>query len=170
MLFANISALNGEPPAIPYAAGTPQGVLDNVRILRFNDLEMAERVIERDGAHLAAVLVDPMPWRMGLIPGTHEFLSGLRELTKAHGILLIFDEVISLRASWHGTQGLIGVTPDLTTMAKIIGGGFPVGAVGGSNRSIRRRGVRRPSLRSANARRGSTTGHRSSNGARIGQR
>ena len=120
-----------EPPAIPYAAGTPQGVLDNVRVLRFNDLAMAERVLERDGAQLAAVLVDPMPWRMGLIPGTHEFLSGLRALCDAHGILLIFDEVISLRASWRGAQGLIGVMPDLTTMAKIIGGGFPVGAVGG---------------------------------------
>jgi glutamate-1-semialdehyde 2,1-aminomutase len=121
-----------EPPAIPAAAGTPDGVLDNVRVLRFNDVDMAERIIERDGSRLAAVLVDPMPWRMGLIPGTREFLSRLRELTSAHGIVLIFDEVISLRASWGGAQGLIGVTPDLTTMAKIIGGGFPVGAVGGS--------------------------------------
>jgi glutamate-1-semialdehyde 2,1-aminomutase len=121
-----------EPPSIPYAAGTPIGVLDNVRVLRFNDVEMAERVIERDASKLAAVLVDPMPWRMGLIPGTREFLARLRELTSAHGIVLIFDEVISLRASWGGAQGLVGVTPDLTTMAKIIGGGFPVGAVGGS--------------------------------------
>ncbi|MEZ4571712.1 MAG: aminotransferase class III-fold pyridoxal phosphate-dependent enzyme [Thermomicrobiales bacterium] len=136
--FAGVSTImprdawtDDEPPAIPYAAGTPQGVLENVRVLRFNDLEMAERVIDRDGDRLAAVLVDPMPWRMGLIPGSEEFLKGLRELTEAHGIVLIFDEVISLRASWSGTQGLIGVTPDLTTMAKIIGGGFPVGAVGG---------------------------------------
>ncbi|CAN5730727.1 aspartate aminotransferase family protein [soil metagenome] len=120
-----------EPPSIPYAAGTPRGVLDNVRVLRFNDLQMAERVIERDGSQLAAVLVDPMPWRMGLIAGTEAFLKGLRALTEAHGIALIFDEVISMRASWQGAQGLIGVTPDLTTMAKIIGGGFPVGAVGG---------------------------------------
>ena len=121
-----------EPPPIPYAAGTPQGVLDNVRVLRFNDLELAEQVIERDGSQLAAVLVDPMPWRMGLIAGTSAFLAGLRELCDSHGIVLIFDEVISLRASWRGAQGLIGVTPDLTTMAKIIGGGFPVGAVGGA--------------------------------------
>ena len=120
-----------EPPAIPYAAGTPQGVLDNVRVLRFNDIEMAERLVERDGSQLAAVLVDPMPWRMGLIAGTEAFLKSLRALTEAHGIVLIFDEVISLRASFHGTQGLTGVHPDLTTMAKIIGGGFPVGAVGG---------------------------------------
>ncbi len=101
--FAGVSTViprdawsDSEPLAIPYAAGTPQGVLDNVRVLRFNDLEMAQRVIERDGAQLAAVLVDPMPWRMGLIAGTHEFLNGLRELTTAHGIVLIFDEVISL--------------------------------------------------------------------------
>ncbi len=136
--FAGVSTIvprdgwdSAEPPVTPYAAGTPQGVLDNVRVLRFNDLEMAERVIERDGAKLAAVLVDPMPWRMGLIPGTRDFLAGLRALCDAHGIVLIFDEVISLRASWSGAQGLVGVTPDLTTMAKIIGGGFPVGAVGG---------------------------------------
>lgn len=136
--FAGVSTImprdtwtTGEPPAIPYAAGTPQGVLDNVRVLRYNDLDMAERVIERDGEKLAAVLVDPMPWRMGAILGKQEFLAGLRELCDAHGILLIFDEVISLRASWRGAQGLLGVMPDLTTMAKIIGGGFPVGAVGG---------------------------------------
>jgi glutamate-1-semialdehyde 2,1-aminomutase len=124
---------DAEPPSIAYAAGTPDGVLDNVRVLRFNDIEMAERVIERDAGKLAAVLVDPMPWRMGLIPGSQEFLGRLRELTSAHGIVLIFDEVISLRASFQGAQGLVGITPDLTTMAKIIGGGFPVGAVGGSS-------------------------------------
>lgn len=120
-----------EPPSIPYAAGTPQGVLDDVVVLRYNDVELAERVIEREAKRLAAILVDPMPWRMGLIAGTREFLGRLRELADTHGIVLIFDEVIALRASYHGAQGLVGVTPDLTTMAKIIGGGFPVGAVGG---------------------------------------
>src|SRR5690606_2191832 len=119
------------PPSVPYAAGTPQGVLDDVVVLRYNDVELAERVIEREAGRLAAILVDPMPWRMGLIAGTREFLGRLRELADAHGIVLIFDEVIALRASYHGAQGLVGVTPDLTTMAKIIGGGFPVGAVGG---------------------------------------
>ncbi|HEX2281683.1 MAG TPA: aminotransferase class III-fold pyridoxal phosphate-dependent enzyme [Thermomicrobiales bacterium] len=89
-------------------------------------------MIERHRDGLAAVLVDPMPFRLGLIPGQIEFLQRLRDLTRTHGIVLIFDEVITLRAAYGGLQSVIGVTPDLTTMAKIIGGGFPVGAVGGS--------------------------------------
>lgn len=119
------------PPSTPYAKGTPAGVTDNVIVLRYNDIDMAEKVIEREHERLAGILVDPMPWRMGLIPGSRDFLGRLRELADAHGIVLIFDEVIALRASYSGAQGLVGVTPDLTTMAKIIGGGFPVGALGG---------------------------------------
>lgn len=120
-----------EPVAVAYAKGTPDGVLQNVKVIRYNDLEMMERVLERDHESLAAVLIDPMPWRMGLIPGETGYLARLREMTSAYGIVLIFDEVISLRAGFGGAQELSGVTPDLTTMAKIIGGGFPVGAVGG---------------------------------------
>lgn len=65
------------------------------------------------------------------MPGTREFLEALRAVTAAHGILLIFDEVISFRVGYHGAQGYVGVRPDLTTLGKIIGGGFPVGAVAG---------------------------------------
>jgi glutamate-1-semialdehyde 2,1-aminomutase len=75
--------------------------------------------------------MDPVPNRVGLIPARSEFLGTLREVTAAHGILLIFDEVISFRVGYHGAQGAFGVRPDLTTFGKIIGGGFPVGAVGG---------------------------------------
>lgn len=121
-----------EPPSTPYAAGTPSGVTDFVKILRYNDVALLERTLERHRDELAAVLIDPMPWRMGLIAGDDVFLERLREMTREFGIVLIFDEVISLRASRGGAQALLGVTPDLTTMAKIIGGGFPVGAVGGS--------------------------------------
>ncbi|MFW6074682.1 MAG: aspartate aminotransferase family protein [Chloroflexota bacterium] len=120
-----------DPPSIGYAAGTPSGVTDFVKVLRYNDLEMLERKLTRHRHEIAAVLIDPMPWRMGLIPIHPTFVRRLREMTERFGIVLIFDEVISLRASHHGAQGLIDVTPDLTTMAKIIGGGFPVGAVGG---------------------------------------
>lgn len=122
-----------EPPATAYAQGAPQGVLDDVVVLRYNDSELMERLIERHKGELAAVLIDPMPWRMGLIAGEGGFLNRLRELTRAYGIVLIFDEVISLRAAYGGMQSVAGVTPDMTTMAKIIGGGFPVGAVGGSS-------------------------------------
>src|SRR5690606_2519397 len=76
------------PPSVPYAAGTPQGVLDDVVVLRYNDVELAERVIEREAGRLAAILVDPIPWRMGLIAGTREFLGRLRGLADAHGIVL----------------------------------------------------------------------------------
>jgi glutamate-1-semialdehyde 2,1-aminomutase len=120
------------PVATAYGEGTPASILENVLVLRYNDAHMAEEQLERHSDELAAVLVDPMPWRMGLIQGTGEFLNRLRELTKRHGIVLIFDEVITLRVGPGGVQREIGIVPDLTTMGKIIGGGFPVGAFGGS--------------------------------------
>jgi glutamate-1-semialdehyde 2,1-aminomutase len=119
-------------PATAPSFGPPDGVLENVLVLRYNDTAAVERLLTERHAEIAAVLVDPMPQRVGFIEGTPEFLGALRDLTRAYGIVLIFDEVISLRAGYRGMQGRIGVTPDMTTMAKIIGGGFPVGAVGGS--------------------------------------
>ena len=77
------------------------------------------------------MILDPVPNRVGLMPARAEFLDAMREVTAAHGILLIFDEVISFRVGYRGAQGAFGVRPDLTTFGKIIGGGFPVGAVGG---------------------------------------
>lgn len=121
-----------DPAGVPYSAGTPESVLDAVVVLPFNDSDATERLIERHRDELAAVLLDPMPRSLGLYPAEPVFLSRLRELTRAYGIVLIFDEVISLRADFGGMQGLLGVTPDLTAMGKIIGGGFPVGALGGS--------------------------------------
>jgi len=121
-----------EPPSLAYSAGTPDGVLGNVIVSRLNDLALTERLIERNWRDLAAVLIDPMPMRAGLIPADLPFLNALREMTRERGIVLIFDEVIALRNAAGGTQSLLGITPDLTTMGKIIGGGMPVGAVGGS--------------------------------------
>lgn len=121
-----------EPPSTAYYHGSPGAMLDDVVVSRYNDTELTERLIEAQRDSLAAVLVDPMPFRMGLISGQVAFLERLREMTRDHGIVLIFDEVISLRAAYGGYQSVLGVTPDMTTMAKIIGGGFPVGAVGGS--------------------------------------
>lgn len=119
------------PASIAYSKGTPPSVLEDVVVLPFNYPELAAARIEREARHLAAVILDPMPNRVGLIPARAEFLRRIREVTAAHGILLIFDEVISFRVGYHGAQGVFGVTPDLTTFGKIIGGGFPVGAVGG---------------------------------------
>jgi len=123
---------DGDPISTAYSHGTPQSVLDEVVVLRFNHTEMAERRISEHKHELAAVLIDPMPLRAGLVQAEPDFLQRLRELCDAHGIVLIFDEVISLRTAYGGAQSTLGVTPDMTTMAKIIGGGFAVGAFGGS--------------------------------------
>jgi glutamate-1-semialdehyde 2,1-aminomutase len=120
-----------EPVSVPYSRGTAASVLDDVLVLPFNHPGLAAARIERHAAELAAVVVDPVPNRAGLIPATPEFLRLVREVTRAHGILLVFDEVISFRLGYHGAQGVFGVQPDLTTLGKVIGGGFPVGAVGG---------------------------------------
>jgi len=119
------------PASTEYSRGTPPAVLQDVVVLPFNHAEHAVARIEREASHLAAVLVDPVPNRVGLVPARTEFLQALRDVTRAHGIVLIFDEVISFRVGYHGAQGALGVTPDMTTLGKIIGGGFPVGAVAG---------------------------------------
>jgi glutamate-1-semialdehyde 2,1-aminomutase len=119
------------PASLPYSKGTPPSVLDEVVVLPFNHARLAAARIEREAKSLAAVIVDPVPNRVGLMPARAEFLTALREVTAAHGILLIFDEVISFRVGYRGAQGAFGIEPDLTTFGKIIGGGFPVGAVGG---------------------------------------
>jgi glutamate-1-semialdehyde 2,1-aminomutase len=121
-----------DPISHPYSHGTPQAVLDSVVVLPYNDADTCERLIERHKDELAAVLIDPMPMRAGLVPAEPAFLERLRALTSQYGILLIFDEVISFRVAYGGAQSRTNVRPDLTAMAKIIGGGFPVGAVGGT--------------------------------------
>jgi glutamate-1-semialdehyde 2,1-aminomutase len=123
---------NADPKSVPYSAGTPQGVLDNVVVIPFNRTQEAERILRANAADLACVLVDPMPNRGGLIPAQRSFLEMLRRVTSECGMLLIFDEVISFRLGHAGAQGIYGVHPDLTTLAKIIGGGFPIGAIAGT--------------------------------------
>jgi glutamate-1-semialdehyde 2,1-aminomutase len=122
---------NATPASIAYAKGTPQGVLDDVIALPLNDIAAARAAIDAHGRHLAAILIDPLPNRAGLIPARPDYLSALAKAARAAGVLLIFDEVISFRLGFGGAQGLLGVAPDLTALGKIIGGGFPVGAVGG---------------------------------------
>ena len=119
------------PTSTPYSVGTPPAVLEDVVVLPFNRPEHAVARIEREARQLAAVVVDPVPNRVGLIPAHRDFLRALREVTERHGIVLIFDEVISFRVGYHGAQGAFDVRPDMTTLGKIIGGGFPVGAVAG---------------------------------------
>ena len=120
-----------DPSAIALARGTPQGVADDMVIIPFNDATAAERILTPQVDQLAAILIDPMPNGCGLIPATPGYLEFLRSFADRHGILLVFDEVIAFRIGYHGAQGAFGVLPDLTALGKIIGGGFPVGAVGG---------------------------------------
>jgi glutamate-1-semialdehyde 2,1-aminomutase len=120
-----------DPVATPYAKGTPRGVLDDVVVIPFNDPAAAERILTPHADELAAILIDPLPFRVGLLPATEAFLGFVRAFARNHAILLIADEVISFRLGYHGAQGAFGFDPDLTTLGKIIGGGLPVGAVAG---------------------------------------
>lgn len=120
------------PRPVLYSPGASPGILDDVVVMPFNDLDATEAILEREKDSLAAVIVDPVPNRAGLMPASPGFLPALREITRRHGTLLIADEVITFRLSYHGAQSLFGFDPDLTTFGKVIGGGYPVGGVGGS--------------------------------------
>lgn len=120
-----------EPATVAATEGITEGVLRDSIVLPFNDLDDTRRIIEQHAHELAAVVIDPVVSRMGFVQATPQYLRMIREVTAAHGILLIFDEVFSFRMGFHGAQGAVGVTPDLTALGKIIGGGLPVGATGG---------------------------------------
>ena len=119
------------PIARPDSIGTPEWVLENTVVLPFNNPDAADAIIRREGKQLAAVILEPIIGAGGVIPATSDFLHRLRATTRELGVVLIFDEVISLRVAPGGAQQMYGVTPDLTTMGKIIGGGLPVAAFGG---------------------------------------
>ena len=119
------------PAAQPDSIGTPQWALEETVVLPFNNADAAERIIRENAKDLAAVIMEPIIGAGGVIAATPEFVQRMRGITNELGILLIFDEVISLRVAPGGAQQMYGVTPDLTTMGKIIGGGLPVAAFGG---------------------------------------
>jgi glutamate-1-semialdehyde 2,1-aminomutase len=113
--------------------GLYHGAYDNAEdvVVPFNDADTVERVLAQHASDLAALLVDPLPHRPGFLDPVDDFLPRLRQITRELGILLISDEIISFRLGYHGPQQRYGYTADLTTLGKIIGGGFPVGAFGG---------------------------------------
>jgi glutamate-1-semialdehyde 2,1-aminomutase len=119
------------PAPVPASAGVTRGTLDDVLILPFNDLEATTALLTAHRDEVAAVLVEPVLGSCGYVPAHTEFLQGLRDLTRRLGILLIFDEVQTFRLSFGGVQALLDTVPDLTVLGKIIGGGLPVGGVGG---------------------------------------
>ena len=116
----------------PTSPGVTRGTSADTLVAASNDLESVRRVFAAHRDQIAAVIVEPIAGNMGVVPPADGFLSGLREISRAAGALLIFDEVISgFRAAAGGAQALAGVRPDLTCLGKIIGGGLPVGAYGG---------------------------------------
>jgi glutamate-1-semialdehyde 2,1-aminomutase len=119
------------PASVPLAAGTPKGVINDVVVIPFNKPELAKKILGEHTTSIAAVLIDPIPHRVGLMPASDEFVRFLREWTSANGSILIFDEVITFRTEVGGAQARYDVKPDLTALGKAIGGGFPVGAVAG---------------------------------------
>lgn len=117
---------------LPDSPGVPEETATHTITVPYNDLESAKLAFERYGEELAAVIVEPVAGNMGVVPPLPDFLQGLRDLTSSYGTLLIFDEVMTgFRVGLNSAQGLFGVTPDLTCMGKVIGGGLPVGAYGG---------------------------------------
>ncbi len=117
---------------LPNSPGVPAEVVKDTALLPFNDLDAVESLFRSQGDGFAAIFLEPVMGNAGLIPPLPGFLEGLREITERYGALLVFDEVMTgFRVGLGGAQERFGVTPDLTTLGKVIGGGLPVGAFGG---------------------------------------
>lgn len=117
---------------LPDSPGVPEGVAKNTITVPYNDLESVRYAFEQFGDDIAGVIVEPVAGNMGVVPPVPGFLEGLREITTQYGTVLIFDEVMTgFRVGYNCAQGYYNVTPDLTCLGKVIGGGLPVGAYGG---------------------------------------
>lgn len=120
-----------QPAKIAYSRGTPAKTIEDVVVLPYNRVEESVAILAEEAGQLAAIVIDPMPPRVGFVRAEKAYLQALRDFADRHGIVLIFDEVACFRCGYGGMQGEIGVQPDLTTLGKIIGGGMPIGAVAG---------------------------------------
>ncbi|WP_370519802.1 glutamate-1-semialdehyde 2,1-aminomutase [Pontibacillus sp. HMF3514] len=117
---------------LPDSPGVPEGIAKNTITVPYNDLESIRYAFEEYGDDIAGVIVEPVSGNMGVVPPNDNFLPELRKITEEHKSLLIFDEVMTgFRVDYNSAQGFYGVTPDLTCLGKVIGGGLPVGAYGG---------------------------------------
>ena len=123
---------------VPSSPGVPTAVVADTLLAPYNDLAAVERLFERHGEDIAAVIVEPVAGNMSLVPPVPGFLAGLRALCDHHGALLIFDEVMTgFRVAWGGAQNTLDVRPDLTTLGKVIGGGLPLAAYAGPRELMR---------------------------------
>jgi len=127
------------PSRIPDSEGIPPATFDDVVLAPWNDLTMLERIMQKHGRELAAVITEPIMANMGCIPPREGYLQRLRELTRDYGVLLILDEVVTgFRYAPGGCQQYYGIEPDISTFGKALGAGFPVGAVAGPRSILER--------------------------------
>lgn len=119
------------PSVVPSNAGIPANIFDNLVVVPFNDIKAFEAALEKNKGEVAAVIIEPVLGAGGVIPADPEYLRAVRKLTLDNDIVLIFDEVVTYRLAAGGAQELYSINPDLTTLGKLIGGGFPIGAFGG---------------------------------------
>ncbi len=117
---------------LPDSPGVPEGIAKNTITVPYNDIDGVRYAFEQFGEDIAGMIVEPVAGNMGVVPPQQGFLEGLREITEQYGSLLIFDEVMTgFRVGYNCAQGYFDITPDLTCLGKVIGGGLPVGAYGG---------------------------------------
>lgn len=122
---------------LPDSPGVPEGIAQETITVPYNDIESVRHAFEQYGDDIAAIIVEPVAGNMGCVPPKENFLQQLREITEENGSLLIFDEVMTgFRVDYYSAQGHFGITPDITTLGKVIGGGLPVGAYGGKREII----------------------------------
>lgn len=120
-----------EPGKVPLVRGTPKSAVEEVVVFPFNDIDRTINLLDRSADKLACVILDLMPHRIGLNPADPEYLKAIRDWTTRNGALFVVDEVITFRSFYSGMQEHYGVTPDITALGKMIGGGFPIGATAG---------------------------------------
>lgn len=123
--------------AYPDCAGMPENVTKDVYAAPFNNADVVEDILKAHADRIAAIILEPVMGQTGAIAARHDFLVRLRELADQYHVVLIFDEIQCFRIGYHGVQGLHGVTPDLCTMGKWIGGGYPIAAFGGKEEILR---------------------------------
>lgn len=128
---SNWDGPDGDPAAVPYARGTPPAVVADTVVLPYADPDRCATILEREGPRLAAVVLDTLTSKAGMVPPPQGTLDAIRAACRRHGIMLICDEVIGFRLAHAGAHTLFGLEPDLIALGKIIGGGLPVGAVAG---------------------------------------
>ncbi len=120
-----------KPNTTQVVEGTPQGAIDDVIIFPYNDIERTLNILDQHANEIACVLIDPVPHRVGLFPATNEFVEAIYNWTRKNNTLMVFDEVVTYRVNYAGAQDSYTVKPDLTALGKMIGGGFPIGALAG---------------------------------------